>query len=79
MTIHTATDWKTDGKYGLYRRIAADDKGNSAGFEVLLEADKAASCKGCEENAKSGFGPPHVASTYCESGRKSHCTCDACF
>ncbi len=39
-TIHTTTDWKTDGKYGLYRRTAANDKGEGAGFEVLLEADE---------------------------------------
>lgn len=39
-TIHTTTDWKTDGKYGLYRRTAANDKGEGAGFEVLLEPDK---------------------------------------
>ncbi|KKK81231.1 hypothetical protein LCGC14_2815530 [marine sediment metagenome] len=39
-TIHTATGWKTDGKYGLYRRTAANDKSEGAGFEVLLKADE---------------------------------------
>lgn len=37
MTTHMANGWKTDGKYGLYRRTAADDKGEGAGVEVLLE------------------------------------------
>jgi len=43
MTTHTANGWKTDDKYGLYRRTAADDTGQGAGYEVLLEAAKEAS------------------------------------
>lgn len=27
----------------------------------------------------NGFGPSHVASAGCESGKHAHCTCDACF
>lgn len=37
MTTHTTEGWKTDGKYGLYRRMAPDDQGQGAGFEVLIE------------------------------------------
>jgi len=39
-TIHTASGWKTDGKYGLYRRTDAGTEGTKAGWEVLLEADE---------------------------------------
>lgn len=40
MTTHTAEGWKTNGKYGLYRRTAADDEGQGAGFEVLIEPEE---------------------------------------
>ncbi len=37
-------------------------------------------CVECADIKKQGgFGPPHKPSTYCESGKKPHCTCDACF
>ena len=47
MTTHTADSYKTNGKYGLYRRTAPDDKGQGAGVEVLLEEDevKVVDCK----------------------------------
>lgn len=25
------------------------------------------------------MGPPHYASSNCESGKRSHCSCDTCF
>jgi len=37
-------------------------------------------CTMCESIGKGGFGPPHDASPHCNSGKRSHCTCDeACF
>lgn len=38
-------------------------------------------CWSCEEIATThkGFGPRHVASVYCLSGKHPHCTCDTCF
>jgi hypothetical protein len=41
-------------------------------------------CAGCSEwyelpvNAFP-FAPSHKASKFCESGKRPHCTCDACF
>lgn len=44
------------------------------------------SCPGCREAYQSlregrglPFAPRHRASAGCESGRRAHCTCDACF
>lgn len=41
-------------------------------------------CLGCgskyaAEDPLKVFGPPHKASTNCESGARPHCTCDVCF
>lgn len=41
-------------------------------------------CKGCKErydakDPSSVFAPSHKASPSCESGKRPHCTCDACF
>jgi len=36
-------------------------------------------CEQCTHNERDGFGPPHKPSSNCESGKKPHCTCDACF
>lgn len=38
-------------------------------------------CKTCESirDNDRGFGPPHVASDRCESGKRPHCSCDRCF
>ena len=45
----------------------------------LLDPD----CSGCREFYKhptvSPFAPNHNASEGCESGKRPHCTCDACF
>ncbi len=45
------------------------------------------SCKTCQEvfypALKCGeiviMAPKHIASNYCESGKRPHCTCDICF
>ena len=40
-------------------------------------------CKGCkpyyDHPMVSPFAPSHKASNRCESGKRSHCTCDICF
>jgi hypothetical protein len=36
-----------------------------------------AGCSFCDEHP--GLMPPHDASSRCESGKHSHCTCDVCF
>lgn len=38
-------------------------------------------CKACDREREAGtsFHPSHDASQYCESGKREHCTCDACF
>lgn len=40
--------------------------------------ETAESCALCEQFARTG-GPRHEASDRCESGRRPHCSCDACF
>lgn len=38
-------------------------------------------CSHCNELRASGsdFHPPHDPSPNCQSGKRSHCTCDTCF
>lgn len=37
-------------------------------------------CKSCADNVGEGFPRPyHDASPRCESGGRTHCTCDTCF
>jgi phage FluMu protein Com len=43
-------------------------------------------CPGCQEAYQvldrmpfNVFMPSHKASKYCKSGKRPHCTCDACF
>lgn len=36
-------------------------------------------CKYCDEHRDDQMMPPHYASTRCESGQHTHCTCDTCF
>jgi hypothetical protein len=35
-------------------------------------------CAFCD-GEKGDFHPPHDASPHCESGKRSHCSCDTCF
>jgi hypothetical protein len=32
-----------------------------------------------ERRARNEYHPPHDASKDCESGKRSHCSCDTCF
>lgn len=34
-------------------------------------------CSTCDDHG--AFGPPHNASSRCQSGGRDHCTCDTCF
>ena len=41
-------------------------------------------CEGCKETYEAPdplvvFAPGHRASDRCESGKRDHCSCDACF
>ena len=38
-------------------------------------------CKFCDQMREEGreFQPDHDASRRCESGKRAHCSCDACF
>jgi len=38
-------------------------------------------CSECDRYRANGisFHPSHTASSSCESGKRAHCTCDACF
>lgn len=36
-------------------------------------------CRTCIETPPGALMPPHDASSRCESGKHSHCTCDTCF
>lgn len=38
-------------------------------------------CEQCVHNEMDshGFGPAHEPSSNCKSGKRPHCTCDACF
>jgi hypothetical protein len=38
----------------------------------------AGKCKSCDGETND-FHPPHDASNRCESGKRSHCSCDTCF
>ena len=38
-------------------------------------------CRTCDNNRddRNEFHPAHDASTFCESGKRAHCSCDTCF
>lgn len=44
----------------------------------LSEVEERAACSLCTTPSR-GPKPPHRASERCESGKRSHCTCDTCF
>jgi len=47
--------------------------------EIREYAEKNCSyCRQAKESGDDGM-PRHFASAYCQSGRRSHCTCDTCF
>ena len=36
-------------------------------------------CSYCKQHKPGDMMPSHDASRHCESGKRSHCTCDVCF
>lgn len=36
-------------------------------------------CAYCDQCRTDSMMPSHTASSHCESGKRNHCTCDACF
>ena len=36
-------------------------------------------CSYCDECRHDNMMPSHTASPRCESGKRNHCTCDACY
>ena len=51
-----------------------DEEGKFIG----IYADDCAYCS-AEKEAGNSFFPRHWASSRCESGKRSHCTCDCCW
>lgn len=49
--------------------------------EPPRRVSRMAGCARCEniDRTYGGFGPPHQASSRCESGGRDHCSCDPCF
>lgn len=75
--IYVALDgWKTDARSAL-KRIA------EAKRDPNLRRHKAppGTCKFCDEMSKYHIvhHPSHDPSKRCESGRRTHCTCDTCW
>lgn len=36
-------------------------------------------CEYCDREGDNAYHPPHDASPNCQSGGRSHCSCDTCF
>lgn len=60
---------------------------NASAFVIALRAQvqaprrhkmPAGECPSCDGET-SDFHPSHDASSRCESGKRSHCSCDVCF
>ena len=49
--------------------------------ESYTTGKQESTCRTCRETQRdpSHFGPYHDASPRCESGKRSHCSCDTCF
>lgn len=58
--------------------IAALDPGSSGPPRCRRHRLARGECPYCDEQV-SEFHPPHDASDRCESGGRSHCSCDVCF
>ena len=49
----------------------------SDGGERQARDHERENCSFCQQHGTDG--PPHFASSRCESGRRNHCSCDTCF
>lgn len=63
---------------GLADVIAALEPGSSGPPRCRRHRLAHGECRYCDEQV-SEFHPPHDASDGCESGGRSHCSCDVCF
>lgn len=54
------------------------DAARSAGKRVVIHAVDP-ECSFCMDNMNDSMLPSHFASTRCQSGGYSHCTCDTCY
>lgn len=64
-----------------YRAVAINDENgvtlNHPTNYLTEEETERLTCSFCL--AHDGEGPPHSASSRCESGKHNHCSCDVCF
>jgi hypothetical protein len=61
-------------------RLISKERGARVTVRRRHKADEG-KCLLCDEYRRKGedFHPPHTASAMCESGKRSHCSCDRCF
>lgn len=45
----------------------------------LFEAVESKDCNYCKKYSNDSMMPPHTPSKNCDSGKRSHCTCDDCY
>lgn len=64
-----------DGHEASVRRRFTERVGASS--LPALRVSRVDDCPTCV--AGGSFAPPHEASSRCESGRRNHCSCSACF
>ena len=60
------------------RRFARADMPDHMKTHKRRHVDTSGDCRTCNEYL-GGMMPPHDASSRCESGWRSHCSCDTCF
>lgn len=83
----TYTEAAKCNKLKMEARIAAENARIPTLTEKQIIAQRVSQgiivegCKGCEPFFKNpnAFAPSHNASKLCQSGKRSHCTCDGCF
>jgi hypothetical protein len=65
------------------RRTYASDMRAFEAYQAKQARRRQYRVEGCSTCARDPEGnqimPPHDASNRCESGRRSHCSCDTCF
>jgi hypothetical protein len=70
---------------GFFGREREPETREQAIARLEASGDLDPTCNGCRERYESKgmpydvFAPRHKASDRCQSGKRSHCTCDTCF
>jgi hypothetical protein len=54
-----------------------DDNETKRRTTTVIRRQNVEGCTTCKSYGK--YGPMHDASKNCQSGQRSHCTCDTCF